>query len=375
MKVLHVVPYFPPDRIGGVGEVAAHLHHSLLAAGHDSRVVSSGETDDDPRVHRFGRSPRRLALAVLRSLRHAQGVDVVHAHHGEALLLLAALRVRRLRPRILVTMHVDNRRIGRSFRPYTVNGRPIRPGWEAHLQRYILAPVKHLMDRTAMALADEVNFISRRTAVEVLGSRAGAEAPVIYNGVAEPPATDALVDTVELLYVGTAGHRKRTETLPDILTMVRASIPEARLRIVGFDLDAAPRIRAELVASGLEDQVLWEGPVGSAEIPRFYQAAGVLIVPSAYEGLPMVIAEALRSGLPCVATNVGGTAEIIEDGVNGYLVGLDDVADLARKAVAILAEPGLRADMSIAGRTRAAEMFSLERQVQEYLRLYDSMRS
>jgi glycosyltransferase involved in cell wall biosynthesis len=369
MKVLHVVPYFPPDRIGGVGEVVAHLHNSLLDGGHDSRVVTSGSTRSDPRVRRIGGSPARFALLAWLGWKETGGVDLIHAHHGEALLLLAAARLRRRRPRLLVTIHVDNRRVGRAFRPYSLEGRRIVPGWSGRLQRFVLAPLKYGLDRAAMGLADGVTFISRRTAVEMLGPERGVRASVVYNAVPELAMRGNRADRVELLYVGTPGHRKRTHVLPGLLERVRASIPDARLRIVGFDWDRDPRLKAEFETRGLLPTVICEGPVRSGELGRFYAAAGVLVVPSAYEGLPMVIMEARRAGLACVATDVGGTAELIRDGVNGFLVDVDDEEALAARCVALLT------DSEVPMRTlQAAEESSagldIRNQATEYLRIY-----
>ncbi len=62
LRVLHVVPYFPPDRMGGVGEVVAHLHRGLLAEGHDSVVLTGGTSHQDPRVIRIASTPTGFVL-------------------------------------------------------------------------------------------------------------------------------------------------------------------------------------------------------------------------------------------------------------------------------------------------------------------------
>src|SRR5687768_17870351 len=66
MKVAHVLSYFPPDRIGGVGEVARHVHQALLDQGHDSIVVTSGHTHTDPTVIRIAPTPGRFLLSAWR---------------------------------------------------------------------------------------------------------------------------------------------------------------------------------------------------------------------------------------------------------------------------------------------------------------------
>lgn len=375
MKILHLVPYFPPDRIGGVGEVAAHVHKGLLELGHESRVLTSGTHADDSNVVSVGSSPIRFGLLSILRARESAGVDLVHAHHGEGLLFLARARVRRDRPRILLTMHIENRHIGDSYRPFTINGRRFGSGWPGWWERHVKARIKSALDRAAMALADQVTYISKSTAVDVLGSDAADAATVVYNGLPKFPDTNGSIreaEPVELLYVGTPSLRKRTDLLPLILATVRQDHPQARLRIVGFDLATQTGLRGLFVELGLLDSVVCEGPIGSKQIRKFYRAAQVLVVPSAYEGLPMVIMEAFQTGLPAVATDVGGNSEIIEDGINGFLVPVDEPDVLAKRCVSILSDSALRARMS-ATALETASGFNSAEQILAYIDIYNRL--
>lgn len=374
LSVLHLVPYFPPERIGGVGEVAAHLHRALLAAGHDSKVLTAGRGREDPRVRRISPSPLGF---LLRSALHSDllaGCDLVHCHHGDPLPLLLALRLRRDRPRLLVTFHVSSRAMGHSFRPYRVAGRRFGRGWRNRLYRLLTAPFHQLADGLALRLADEISFISRSGARDVLGDEGAATARVIYNALPERPGGEErdapAAAPTELLYVGKHSDRKRTLVLPHVLAAVRRELPDARLRLVGLDLDELPELAGEFRRLGLLAAVTSEGPLASSEIRRFYDAAGVLLVPSAYEGLPMVIVEAFQCGLPCVATRVSGHPEIIDDGVNGFLVELDRPREMAERCLRILGDAELRRRMGAAARRRARDRFGLDRQLEEYLALY-----
>lgn len=369
MRILHVVAYFPPQRIGGVGEVAAHIHEGLLERGVDSRVVTSGAADGEELVVRVGRSPIRFVLTSIRARQELAPVDVIHAHHGEGVLLLLAARLRRRRPRLLLTLHVDNRAIGNSYAPRRVAAERLGGGFSNWWQRHVMARIKAVLDRAALALADDVTFISRSAAVDILGEERGAAATVIYNALPSLAMPASEVEPAELLYVGTPSLRKRTDLLPAILDGVRSQMPGARLRIVGFDLDAQPDLRRRFADRGLLDAIACEGALRSEQLGSFYTAAGVLVVPSAYEGLPMVIMEAFRAGLPVVATDVGGASEIIEDGVNGFLVPVDRPELFAKRCVEIVADPGLRRSMG-ASASRKIQAFSLDGQVSRYVELY-----
>lgn len=374
MRVLHVVPYFPPERIGGVGEVAAHLHRGLLAAGHESQVLTSGTGADDPLIHRVAASPAGFLANCLRHTGLIRDCDLVHGHHGDLLPLFAAMRWPPLRRKLLLTYHLSSRGLAAALRPHRLEGRWFGRGWRGWSERHLKTGAKRLLDRLAMGLADELSFISRSAARDVLGAEAAAAATVIYNGLPAPAAAAATVapaEPTELLYVGTASLRKRTHLLPYVLRAVRRERPRARLRIVGFELDGP--LRQLFAEQQVLEAVVCEGPRRSDQIAPFYRAAGVLVVPSIYEGLPMVILEGFQHGLPSVVTRVSGHPEVVEDGLSGFLVDPDDPAQLAARCLEILARPDGGRAMGEAGRALVAKRFGLERQVREYLRLYEAM--
>lgn len=380
MRILHVVAYFPPDRVGGVGEVVAHLHRSLLAAGHDSHVLTAGrDRADEPTVERIAERPLTFVTRLCAYAKRAREFDVVHCHHGDAVLMLLCMRARSIDTPVLATYHVGHRGMARAHAPFRLNvegGRRFGTGLAGFVYRNGTARLHHLTDRIVGALADESSFVSRSAAVDRLGPARGARAHVIHNAV--PPETAEeegaeLPESTELLYVGGDGPRKRVLALPFVLELVRRKHPGARLRLVGFDLDGSCELAALFAERGLRDAVLSEGVHTSVGVRRFYRAAQVLLVPSIYEGLPMVILEAQRCGLPCVATRVSGHPEIIEDGVNGFLVDPDDPVQMAERCALLLGDSGRRAEFGAAGRSVVAARFSLDSQRAGYLDLYRAM--
>ncbi len=369
MRVIHFVPYYPPERLGGVGEYAARLHRALLEAGHESLVVTRG-VRDEPGVRRIARSALAWTLCSAAWAERASRFDVVHTHAGEALPLLLALALRRRRPPILATFHVSYAGVASSLRPYTLEGRRFGGGLGPWLQRTALAGLHRAADALALRIADAVVPITRACARELLGPRA-ERAEIIYHGVPDRSADPGpLPERVALLYVGTGGHRKRVNALPFVLARVRESQPRARLRIVGFDWSDQPELRRLFAERDLLGAVDCAGHVPSERIPAYYGAAEVLLVPSAYEGLPLVIVEAMRCGLPVVASHVSGHPEAVEEGRTGFLVPLDDPAALARRCVELLSNPELRAEMGRAAARLSLERFSMERHLRAYLDVY-----
>jgi glycosyltransferase involved in cell wall biosynthesis len=230
------------------------------------------------------------------------------------------------------------------------------------------------LDRAAIALADRVSFISRSAATDVLGSDSGARATIVYNGVqTAAPDSNASVAPTELLFVGANTERKRVELLPLILADVGRQRPEARLRIVGFERSENPELVSLARELRVLDKIEFAGRVRSDLLASHYRSARVLIVPSVYEGLPMVILEAMQHGLAVVATRVSGHPEVIEDGVNGLLVPLDDPTAMANAVLRLFDDPSLLARYGTAGRSVVHSQFSVERQVAAYLSEYEGL--
>jgi glycosyltransferase involved in cell wall biosynthesis len=361
--------------VGGVGEVVAHVHRALRSAGHDSQVLTTGVSTDDPSVRRIASSPSTFAFAAMRYASLARDAEVVHIHHGEGVGLLSAMRARGIRTPVLLTLHVSVAAMCRSLGPYRVWGRTFRrDSLRSWLYRQVTMRVRSGLDRIAFSFADRVSFISRSAATDVLGSNEGAGATVVYNGLPSPALdTGAPVPQTELLFVGTNTERKRVELLPLILAEVRQRRPDARLRIVGFDQCENPELVCLARELGILDAIEFAGRVPSGALGPYYRAARVLLVPSAYEGLPMVILEAMQHGVPVVATRVSGHPEVIEDGVNGLLVPLDDPAEMANAALRVLEDAPLGAQFGAQGRFVAGSRFSVERQIAGYLTEYERL--
>jgi glycosyltransferase involved in cell wall biosynthesis len=96
----------------------------------------------------------------------------------------------------------------------------------------------------------------------------------------------------------------------------------------------------------------------------------LFVLPSIAEGISNTILEAMATGLPVIATRVGGNPELVEDGITGALVPARDRAALAGVLAAYLRDPGRRAAHGAAGRRRATDRFDLGRMATEYRQLY-----
>ncbi len=239
-------------------------------------------------------------------------------------------------------------------------------GWDGRLRR--------LLNRLTAGLATRVVAVSEAVRDET--ARALRVAPeriaVIPNGVDTQEFTPAS-RPVEAPVIGCTGrlHRKNGHpTLLDAFAAVRQALPEARLLLVG-DGPERGSLERTVARRGWGEAVTFAGE--QAEVRPWLHRMAVYVQPSIAEGISNSILEAMACGLPVVATRVGGTPEVVEDGVSGLLVPPKDSAALAIALVTLLGDPSRRAAMGAAGRDRVARGFNETDMVQRTTAFLDAL--
>jgi colanic acid/amylovoran biosynthesis glycosyltransferase len=112
---------------------------------------------------------------------------------------------------------------------------------------------------------------------------------------------------------------------------------------------------------GVDSHVTFAGAIGQDRIRSYYAEADIFCLPSFAEGLPVVLMEAMATGVPVVASRIMGVPELVEDGVSGVLVRPGRVDELAAALAGLSAAPDVRASMGRSGRARVVEEFDLGR--------------
>jgi glycosyltransferase involved in cell wall biosynthesis len=163
--------------------------------------------------------------------------------------------------------------------------------------------------------------------------------------------------TDHLLFVGRLAAQKGVPVLLAAMVRAREVRPSLRLTVVGDGQDRAA-LEAEAEALGLGNSVVFLGYRSQEEVAEILSESTALILPSFAEGVPVVLMEAMATGLPVVATHVAGIPELIENGVSGLLVAPGDEVALAR-AILEVTQPGAGARMGMAGRARVRSEFNL----------------
>jgi glycosyltransferase involved in cell wall biosynthesis len=173
---------------------------------------------------------------------------------------------------------------------------------------------------------------------------------------------DSVLIVVARLHPG-KGHR----VLLDAMRQLLHSYPKLKLICLG-EGQGEPELRALSESFGLAHCVRLVGY--QQNVPEWLAAADINVLPSFYEGLPLTILEAMASGLPTVASNVGGIPEAIEDGVSGLLVPPGDPHRLAEALSLLLRNAATRVRIGHAARARILQSFVFEQQVSSTEKMY-----
>ena len=178
-------------------------------------------------------------------------------------------------------------------------------------------------------------------------------------------------DTIQLLYAGRLEQQqKRVGDLALILHALHQRGISARLTIAG-DGSARSDLRKALDDLHLARHVSWLGTVAPADMPDLYRSHPVLLLPSAYEGLPLAVIEAMVHGcIPVVSAIASGIPELIENGVNGFCVPIGDSEGFADRLYTLATEAGRREGMSAAAKATITGDYTLNAMVQRYIGLF-----
>ncbi len=156
------------------------------------------------------------------------------------------------------------------------------------------------------------------------------------------------------------GHVYLIEAAGDVL----ASHPSARILVIG-DGDLRPEMERLVQAAPFADAVRFLG--NRRDVARILTASDVFVLPSLWEGLPMALLEAMASGLPCIATAVSGTRQVIIPDVTGLLIPPRDPTALRDAMRAMLGDPEGARRMGQAGQLRVASEFSARKQATDLI--------
>jgi glycosyltransferase involved in cell wall biosynthesis len=287
------------------------------------------------------------ALLLARELRR-RGIDHVHAHFANVASDVA---------RLATAFDRASGRPGATW-SFTMHG----PTEFADVQRFGLA--------TKAAEADLVVCISdyaRSQLMALIPESRWDRLAVVHCGI-DPsrftPAARPVDRAAHVLCVGRLVPEKGQALLVEAVALLAERGVDVRLTLVG---DGPSRPAIEALAG---PSVTLTGAIGQDDILRHYQEADIFCLPSFAEGVPVVLMEAMATGLPVVTTRITGVPELVEDGVSGVLVPPGRVDLLADALQKLASDPELRRRFGDAGRAAVVAGFDADRSAAQLRELF-----
>ncbi|CAA9889321.1 conserved hypothetical protein [Candidatus Methylobacter favarea] len=167
-------------------------------------------------------------------------------------------------------------------------------------------------------------------------------------------------------FVGRLAVEKGPDRFARAAELIHKTLPDTHFLMVG-EGPMEDEIRQIISQSNLEDCIHMTGIL--EDMQNIYPEFDILVSSSRSEGMPLVVLEAMASGIPIVAMDVGGVAEIIESAMSGFLAKTGDIEALAHFAITLLATPELKDSMGQAARQRVERQFSLSASVDSVAQL------
>jgi glycosyltransferase involved in cell wall biosynthesis len=302
----------------------------------------------------------RSTLAVARE----HGADVIHAHWAIPTGPAAVSAARRLGLPSVITMHGGD-----------VYVNP-EQGYDFPTRWYVRPALRWTLRKAGALTA--ITEDCRQHAL-----RAGAPTRsmhLVFNGtdlrrfspapagtVVDPRFGPSMIFACRQLF-----PRKGIRFLVEAAAQLKSRFPDLKVVVAGDGFER-PDLIALAERLGIARDVTFLGWVPNFELPQYYRAAAVSVIPSLEEGFGIPAAEAMGCETAVVASDAGGLPEVVEHGVTGLIVPRGDANALAEAIDSLLADPARRARMGRAGRERALRLFDWDRSAEQFEQIYASI--
>jgi glycosyltransferase involved in cell wall biosynthesis len=364
MRIAMVAPYYAPH----IGGVESHVHDMakyMVEQGEEVTVLTSRYDKHLPRLERREGIVVRRVPIVFEAVRtpfmprvHQEILDgdwdIVHSHTPPPFTAYFACTAAEAKgiPHVL-TYHCDDEITLPAIGPVMV------ALYRESLGRWTLAHSTQVVVSTESYA--RTSRLVWRYDPEVIGATIDAnrfnpmvDGSKVRRHMRIPPPEEGHM----ILYVGRLVPHKGVEFLLEAVPHLKSS---AHLVVVGSG-PWRETLEKRARMNGIEDRVTFAGSVPYEELPAYYRAADVTVLPSIsrLEAFGLVGLEAMASERPVVMSDIPGVREVIEDGEHGFHSRPVDPADIAEKVNALLEDPELRAGMGAKGRKRVLEKFTTE---------------
>jgi glycosyltransferase involved in cell wall biosynthesis len=375
--------YYPEISSGGVQArsmarlLSPHIGVSVLTTAVDASLPARDVVDDIPVSRVFidvtstasrGCAAQRMSRELFRLL---PDCDVVHLHGCSSKNVLVTAIAKLFGKRIVLSLHTAGH-----DEPAAVRRQGTLAWWAFRAADRCMSVSPALVEAYVAGgmPASRVRHVPNGIDIDRFRPASAAERAALRR------ALDLPSNRPVVLFVGFFSHDKQPRVLFDAWRSVTRSSPVRPLLVfVGattssyFEVDEslAAGMRADAEADGLAEDVRFVGVTQRVE--DFYRVADVFVLPSRREGLPVALLEAMACGVPCIASRLPGSTDvIIDDGSNGVLVPPSDPSALAQALTTVLDGPeALAATFGTAARRTVLERFASQDVAARWLAAYD----
>jgi glycosyltransferase involved in cell wall biosynthesis len=364
---------------GGSECVAYELHLAWLALGLDSRVLTSLSTEPEPKQGITYVAPWLTAWGLRARWRHLATILAV-----PLFTLLATWRAYRTPGEKIILSHGDSL-IGDVCVMHAVNRASLAEKRRAGYYGWLLNPsnlwvtwrdwwmlrgaryrrIVAISERVRTQLKEHYHVPDERIVTIPNGINLSRFDPANASSRSEVRRSFGVPEDVPLLLF--VGSQYRLKGLEFVIRALAEMKTKAVLLVAGGDVAAPFKRLAEQL--GVRDRVIFAG--ARSDLPRIYPAADALVLPTLYETFALVCLEAMASGLPVLASPVGGIEDYLVDGDNGFHI-RRDAEDIAVKLDRVLNEPSLHAQIRERG-LATAQNYSWDKIAKQYLSLFKEL--
>lgn len=316
--------------------LARRGHKVLLLHRPDAWIAQqSGLNEVELFATSFGRAPREL-IRVARRL-NAFGAEVVHTHMSSAHSYGMLTRILSHRP-VVATAHSQSVQLHWMFNNIVIA--TSSGAAEHHRRRNRVA---------SSALRVQANFIETTSFPQTTANRRAAARTEFGFGE----------DDFVIGSVGFIDDRKNQLDLAQALGEIVRKVPSAKLLLVGGeDQNYGAEIRRTAERLGVAGHIVFTG--ARQDIPHLLAAMDTVALVSRKEAGPLAVLEAMSTGLPVLATNVGMLPEFVHDGIGGHIVDVGDIAAIADRLIRLALDPEMRGEMGTAAAAIARDDYDIE---------------
>lgn len=383
MKVCLVTNIFPPDFVGGPGEVVYNLQKYLLEQGIETYVFTCGSNDKryPKTIRTYGSKQLFPAISPL----YFKTINRFHFDimnfHAESGMGIAPLMFLKRSAKIITTLHSEVLTESKSTKPVKISDIVIeKPSTKELVTKNFLSLIKLTGIYMELAVSDRIIAVSEKTKEDFLRQRqiSKDKITVIHNGVdcekfspnisGESIRTAySLGDSPLILTIGGNILLKGTIFALFALSKIVQVLPDVKLIVVGVDEKNIERLYPIIKNLGIQDNVILIGRIPNYKMPLFYASSDLVLLPSLSENFPVVALEAMSSGKPVIASRVGGIPELVRHNENGILVSPGNVEQLVEALLQLLENQSLRKRLGNMGRKLVEEKYDWKKIGQLYL--------